>query len=143
MATALRIRTFEMRDYEQVAELWRAAGLSLHLSDDVRGIEHRLQRDAELFIVAESGEQIVGAVLGCYDGRRGWVNHLAVAPGSQRNGIGTALMAELEARFRAIGCVKVNLLIEPDNGGVQRFYDGIGYTRDDLIFMEKTLPPVE
>ena len=109
----------------------------------MRGIEHRLQRDAELFIVAESGEQIVGAVLGCYDGRRGWVNHLAVASGSQRNGIGTALMAELEARFQAIGCVKVNLLIEPDNGGVQHFYDGIGYTRDDLIFMEKTLPPVE
>ncbi len=137
----LRIRAFAMRDYEQVAELWRAAGLSLSLSDDVSGIEHRLQRDADLFIVAESRGQIVGAVMGCYDGRRGWVNHLAVAPGSQRNGIGTALMAELEARFRAIGCVKVNLLIEPDNSGVQRFYDGIGYTRDDLIFMEKTLPP--
>ena len=137
----LRIRAFAMRDYEQVAELWRAAGLSLSLSDDVHGIEHRLQRDADLFIVAESRGQVVGAVMGCYDGRRGWVNHLAVAPGSQRNGIGTALMAELEARFRAVGCVKVNLLIEPDNSGVQRFYDGIGYTRDDLIFMEKTLPP--
>ena len=137
----LRIRAFAMRDYEQVAELWRAAGLSLSLSDDVSGIEHRLQRDADLFIVAESKGQIVGAVMGCYDGRRGWVNHLAVAPGSQRNGTGTALMAELEARFRAVGCVKVNLLIEPDNSGVQRFYDGIGYTRDDLIFMEKTLPP--
>ena len=137
----LRIRAFAMRDYEQVAELWRAAGLSLSLSDDVHGIEHRLQRDADLFIVAESRGQIVGAVMGCYDGRRGWVNHLAVAPGSQRNGTGTALMAELEARFRAVGCVKVNLLIEPDNSGVQRFYDGIGYTRDDLLFMEKTLPP--
>ena len=137
----LRIRAFAMRDYEQVAELWRAAGLSLSLSDDVSGIEHRLQRDADLFIVAEAGDQIVGAVMGCYDGRRGWVNHLAVAPGSQRNGTGTALMAELEARFRAVGCVKVNLLIEPDNSGVQRFYDGIGYSRDDLIFMEKTLPP--
>ena len=136
---AFRTRTFEMRDYEQVVALWRAAGLSLSLSDDVSGIEHRMQRDPELFIVAESGGRIIGAVLGCYDGRRGWVNHLAVAPGQQRNGIGTMLMTELEVRFHAIGCVKVNLLIEPDNGGVQRFYDGIGYTRDELIFMEKTL----
>ena len=135
----LRIRTFEIRDYEQVAALWRAAGLSLHLSDDVAGIEHRLQRDPELFVVAESGERLVGAVLGCYDGRRGWVNHLAVTPDQQRNGIGTMLMAELEARFQAIGCVKVNLLVEPDNSDVQRFYGGIGYTQDELIFMEKTL----
>ena len=130
-----------MRDYEQVVDLWRAAGLSLSLSDDARGIEHRMQRDPDLFIVAESGGRTVGAVMGCYDGRRGWVNHLAVAPAQQQNGIGTMLMAELEARFRTVGCVKVNLLIEPDNGGVQRFYDGIGYTHDDLIFMEKTLVP--
>ena len=128
-----------MRDYEQVTALWRAAGLSLSLSDDVSGIEHKMKRDPELFIVAESAGRISGAVMGCYDGRRGWVNHLAVAPGQQRNGIGTMLVAELEARFRAIGCVKVNLLIEPDNNDVQRFYDGIGYTRDELIFMEKTL----
>lgn len=139
MASEPRIRTFEIRDYEQVVGLWRASGLSLSLSDDVRGVEHRMERDPELFIVAESGERIVGAVLGCYDGRRGWVNHLAVAPGRQRSGIGTMLMAELEARFRAVGCVKVNLLIEPGNGSVQRFYNGIGYSRDDLIFMEKTL----
>lgn len=132
-----------MRDYERVVALWRAAGLSLSLSDDVPGIEHRLQRDPDLFVVAESDGRVVGAVMGCYDGRRGWVNHLAVAPGQQRNGIGTMLMAELETRFRAVGCVKVNLLIAPENGGVQRFYDGIGYTRDDLIFMEKVLVPEE
>lgn len=132
-----------MRDYEQVTALWGAAGLSLSLSDDVHGIEHRMQRDPDLFIVAESGGRIVGAVMGCYDGRRGWVNHLAVTPGEQRSGIGATLMSELEERFRAVGCVKVNLLIEPNNSGVQRFYDGIGYTRDDLIFMEKTLIPGE
>ena len=118
---------------------WRAAGLTLHLSDDAHSIQQKLDRDPELFIVGEVDGQVVGAVLGCYDGRRGWVNHLAVAPRRQRNGLGTMLMAELKARFRAIGCVKVNLLIKPDNNGVQRFYDGIGYIRDELVFMEKTL----
>lgn len=132
-----------MRDYEQIAALWRAAGLSLHLSDDEASIRLKIDRDPELFIVAEVSERIIGAVLGCYDGRRGWVNHLAVTPDQQRNGIGTMLMAELETRFRAIGCVKVNLLIEPDNGSVQAFYDSIGYARDNLIFMEKTFPPAK
>ncbi len=47
------------------------------------------------------------------------------------------MMVELERRFHAIGCVKVNLLIEPENSGVQKFYESVGYTADELIFMEK------
>src|SRR3546814_13845060 len=48
-------------------------------------------------------------------------------------------MAEAERRLAAIGCDKVNLLIEPDNAGVERFYRRLGYDRDELIFMEKWL----
>jgi hypothetical protein len=49
------------------------------------------------------------------------------------------LVAELEARLRARGCAKLNLLIEPDNAGVVRFYERIGFCPDELIFMEKWL----
>ena len=48
-------------------------------------------------------------------------------------------MAELEVRLRALGCTKVNLLIEADNAAVTGFYERVGFTRDDLIFMEKWL----
>lgn len=46
-------------------------------------------------------------------------------------------MIELEQRLAALGCDKVNLLIEPENGAVQSFYRKLGFSRDELIFMEK------
>jgi ribosomal protein S18 acetylase RimI-like enzyme len=133
------VREFGIKDYEYVIELWRAAGLFLSRSDDREEIQKKLERDADLFIVAEENGRIIGAVMGCYDGRRGWVNHLAVAPDYQGKSLGTLLMKELEKRLKEKGCTKVNLLIEPSNQSVQDFYQKLGYNRDELIFMEKWL----
>jgi ribosomal protein S18 acetylase RimI-like enzyme len=48
-------------------------------------------------------------------------------------------MAEVERRLVALGCDKVNLLVEPENAGVQAYYERLGYATDPLIFMEKWL----
>ena len=77
--------------------------------------------------------------MGAYDGRRGWVNHLAVSTQYKGQGIGTRLLVEMERRLQEKGCVKVNLLIKPTNATVQDFYQRLGYQRDELIFMEKWL----
>lgn len=135
----MKCRSFTMQDYDPVVALWRAAGLEVGKSDTREAIAHRLERDRDLFVVAEEDRVLVAAVLGCYDGRRGWVNRLAVRPDRQGKSIGSAVLAELEQRFRAIGCVKVNLLIEPDNAGVEAFYRRQHYEADKLIFMEKWL----
>lgn len=128
-----------MADYASVVALWQQAGLDVGRSDTPEAIAHRLARDPELFVVGEYEGQIVASVLGCYDGRRGWINRLAVAPGHQGKSWGAAIVAELEARLRAAGCIKANLLIEMDNAGVQAFYVRQGYVADPLIFMEKWL----
>ena len=99
----------------------------------------RLRRDPDLFLVAAADDRIVGAVLGTFDGRRGWVNRLAVAPDRQGQGYGNLLMAELERRLLARGCRKVNLLVTPDNQRVVPFYRQLGYEQDELTFMEKWL----
>jgi len=119
--------------------LWQAAGLNISRSDSLAGIKRKLERNAELFFVAEGEGKIVGVVMGSYDGRRGWVNHLAVSPGRQRSGLGTGLMRELERRLKARGCVKVNLHIEPANGRFQGFYQRLGYGRHELIYMTRWL----
>lgn len=135
----MQIREFQMADYDAVIALWRAAGIQLSQSDDQAGILHKLERDSDLFLVGVENDALVAAVMGAYDGRRGWVYHLAIHPGYQRCGFGAALMAQLEERLRRKGCQKVNLLIEPENAHVQRFYERLNYQRDDLIFMEKWL----
>jgi ribosomal protein S18 acetylase RimI-like enzyme len=139
MEQSIQIRNFHIEDYDEVVAVWVQAGLELGQSDDREGIEHKLTRDADLFLVAIDGDTIIGVVMGTYDGRRGWVNHLAVSVQYKGQGVGTQLMQEMERRLHEKGCAKVNLLITPTNAAVQDFYQRLGYQRDELIFMEKWL----
>ncbi len=133
-------RNFEIGDFDAVTALWQAAGLFLGSSDTKPGLLKKLERDPDLFFVmTDSAGQIIGCVMGTYDGRRGWINHLAVSPDRQGEGLGRLMIKELEARFRKTGCQKVNLLIEPTNAAVQTFYQRLDYSEDKLIFMEKWL----
>ena len=140
----MKIRTFRKRDRDAVVALWEATSLArpwLNLHAEIR---EKLRRDRELFIVATQCGAIIGSVMGAYDGRRGWVYHLAVAPERQRQGIGNALMAELEARMARIGVIKVNLQVRTDNAAVEAFYLGLGYADDRVTSYGKWLvaPPV-
>ncbi|MBA4493831.1 GNAT family acetyltransferase [Paenactinomyces guangxiensis] len=132
-------RNFKQSDYDSVIDLWKRAGIILSRSDTIQGLEKKLDRDPELFFVAEEEGRIIGVVMGCYDGRRGWINHLAVDPEYQGRCIGQEIIQELEKRFRKLGCEKVNLLIEMHNSSVQGFYEKMGFKKDELIFMEKWL----
>jgi ribosomal protein S18 acetylase RimI-like enzyme len=135
----MQIREFQMADYKQVFSLWQESGLVISRSDTLESLRKQLKRDADLFLVAEENMRIVGVVLGRWEGRRGWINRLAVETDQRHKKLGSLLVTEVEKRLKAKGCEKVNLLIDGDNSSVQEFYKRIGYNRDDLIFMEKWL----
>ena len=99
----------------------------------------KLERDPDLFLVAEEEGRVIGAVMGAWDGRRGWIYHLAVHPAVQRRGVGARLMRNLEERLRIRGALKLNLLVERRNEGVVRFYRRLGYCVGDVIFMGKEM----
>jgi ribosomal protein S18 acetylase RimI-like enzyme len=134
------IRSAEPSDATRVVDLWRAAGLRFH--PELVDLELAAALSQGLLLVDEDAAgEIAGTVFGSYDGMRGWVHRLATSPGQRGRGIAAALLAELERRFLALGCPKVNLLIEPDNAGVAGFYARYGYQSDELLFMEKWLAP--
>ena len=136
------IRTFDPKvDLQAVLNLWRTAGTGIQLSpsDRPEEIHKKLQRDPDLFLVAEEEGRIVGAVLGGFDGRRGMVYHLAVDPSLRRRGIGRALMVEMESRLRAKGCLKYYLLITHDNAEAMDFYRALGWERMELNVMGKVI----
>lgn len=110
----MRFREFRLDDFDAVIHLWTKAGLILSRSDTIAGMINKMKRDPELFFVLEKADQMIGVVMGSYDGRRGWINHLAVDPDYQGQKLGQKIMEELESRFKQAGCEKVNLLIERD-----------------------------
>ncbi len=136
------IRTIDFeRDLPRVLSLWRTAGPGIHLgrSDEPAELRKKYGRDPDLFLVAEDHGELVGAVMGGFDGRRGLVYHLAVAPHRRRAGLGRKLMDELERRLRAKGCLKVYLLVTQDNPDGLEFYERLGWEPMDLHLLGKVI----
>lgn len=136
------IETFVLeRDLEPVVKLWANSGPGIQLarSDTEAEIRKKLTRDPELFLVARDGNQLLGAVLGGYDGRRGMVYHLAIEERCRKQGIGTVLMAELENRLSEKGCLKYYFLVRKGNNDAIEFYSQIGCELMDLYVMGKVI----
>ena len=136
----MKIREFKIDEYPTVRDLWQAAGLILRPGDDLDGFKLKLQRDADLFLVAEQDDEIVGSVIGGWDGRRGWIYHLAVKPEHQGKGIGVGLVREVEKRLVAKGAKKVNAQVSKSNERSSQFFKVIGYeAQPDLMMIGKQL----
>lgn len=132
----MHIRTFQFpADYAAVLTLWQNAGPGIHVrrSDAPQEIAKKLQRDPDLFLIAEEDGRVIGAVMGGFDGRRGMVYHLAVAAEHRRRGVGSALMQALEQRLHEKGCIRYYLLVTKDNAEAHSFYDRNGWQRMDNV----------
>jgi len=119
------VRSFDWADYPATAQLWQVTGRDAVSEQELRTT---LEHGPDLMLVAGvPGAGIVGAVLGTFDGRRGWIHRLAVHPEHRRSGLASALVAELEQRMAAHGAPRINLLVMPDNVDGLRFWQRLGY----------------
>lgn len=126
------VRPFAPGDEDAVAALWEACGLVVAHNDPRRDIARKLRVNPEWFLLAVAGEAVVGSCMVGYDGHRGWINYLAVAPEQRRCGLATHLMWEAEQLLRAAGCPKINLQVRSSNRDVIAFYRSLGYLPDDV-----------
>ena len=136
------VRPFAMGDYPAVYALWRDAGsgITLRPSDEPDEIAKKLARDPDLFLVAEDGDQVVGVIMGAWDGRRGWIHHLAVHSEWRGQRIGSTLLNEVETRLKGKGCLKVNLMVRKENSAAQGLYRRLGYENmSSILLMGKEL----
>lgn len=130
------IREFRYpEDFDRVIRLWRAIEKGIHLgqSDEPEEIQKKLERDPDLFLVAELDDNIIGSVIGGFDGRRGLIYHLAVAVSFRGHGIGSRLMDEVETRLRSKGCLKCYLLVTVDNQEAMEYYERHGWEHMDGV----------
>ena len=134
----MHIRTYIPSDQPSVVALWTGVfGYPTPHNDPAKVIHHKLSVQPELFFVATLNEQVVGTVIGGYDGHRGWIYSLAVNPQHRRCGIGSALMQHVEAALIASGCPKINLQVLNTNVQVVSFYEKMGYRVEERVSMGK------
>lgn len=137
----MKIRPYRESDEAAVVALWEACGLTRPWNDPRRDIARKLTVQSELFLVGTLDDAVVASAMAGFDGHRGWVNYLAVAPGVQQQSYGRQLMAEIETLLHARGCPKINLQVRTGNAGVLAFYRKLGYVEDDVVSLGKRLIP--
>jgi len=136
----VRIRELRAEDYDELIALWNEAGLPHRPRgrDGRDRLVREIQGDRSIFLAAEEGGRLVGAVLGTHDGRKGWINRLAVSPAHRGRGIGSSLVNEVEERLRGEGIEIVTCLIEDWNEGSMAFFERIGFVpHPDIVYYSK------
>ena len=135
----MHIREFRRGDEQAVVDLWISCELTRPWNDPHADIERKLADSPALFLVGEEEGVVIASVMAGYDGHRGWINYLAVAPAWREQGLGRSLMDAAEERLAALGCAKINLQIRDDNQVARGFYEAIGYREDPLVSFGKRL----
>ena len=132
----MKIEKFKIEYYDEVVELWRKAGIEIVSSDTIDEVTRVLNRNPDLFLIGKLHEKVISVVIGAFDGRRGYVHHLAVDPDYQKIGFGKIIMEALIEQFRTKNIQKVHLFIEKSKKSVVKFYSNLGWdVREDLIMM--------
>jgi ribosomal protein S18 acetylase RimI-like enzyme len=138
--SSIEVRSFEEADRSALEALWSEVfGDDPLRNAPLRMIDQKLRVQPELLLVARIGDALVGAIMAGYDGVRGWLYHLAVAPEHRGRGVATRLVRDAESRLGALGCSKVNLQIRASNAAVKAFYEKLGYSVEERVGMGRVL----
>lgn len=135
------VRQMTINDYDEVLRLWeRTPGIGVCESDSRESIEKFLNRNPCFNLVCQIDNKIVATVLCGYDGRRGYIYHVAVESKYRLRGIGVVLVDEVLKRLRTEGIDKCHLFTFKDNYSAQDFWSNTGWDlREDLLIYSRKL----
>lgn len=136
------IRLFETDDYENVFAMWnQTEGIGMRALDDSKeGIDKFLKRNPLTSFVYENDGEIVGAIMGGHDGRRGFIYHAVVRPDFRGQGIGKELSEAVCSALAEEGIHRATLVAKKSNVAGAAFWRKLGWEdRDDLVYFNKSL----
>jgi ribosomal protein S18 acetylase RimI-like enzyme len=133
------IRTYREGDGDRLRTFWLTCGIKIRPGDDDASLARFAARNPDLLLLAEENGQRGGSALAGWDGRRGWLYHVAVHRDERRRGIGRTLVADIERRLRDLGCPKLNLIVWDDNTWAMQFWEALGYRREKTVEFAKEL----
>ncbi len=136
----MKLRALEIKDYDAVMQLWRRAGLPSRLRgrDSREAFARQLKSGIQTVLGLEQDGQIIGVIVVTHDGRKGWINRLAVDPGHRRQGHARRLIAAAEEVLKAQGIHVIAALITKQNAASLALFQGEGYRlADDIYYLSK------
>lgn len=139
---SVQIRPMKLEDYDAVMALWQRAGLPFepHGRDSRSAIAHQIEDSGHLMFVAEADGHVIGTVFGSHDGRKGWINRLAIDPRYRRQGLAQQLIKRTEEALAREGIIIVAALVEAPNEPSLELFRKLGYEeRRDIVYFRKFL----
>jgi ribosomal protein S18 acetylase RimI-like enzyme len=137
--TAIEFSHLDLADYGAVMDLWNSVP-GVRANETPEELGRILARNPQLSWKAQAQGQLVGAVLCCHDGRRGYLYHLAVAPAVRGLGVGRELVERSLAGLSREGIRRCSIFLITDNAEGEAFWKRIGWReRTDLKVLAKDL----
>ena len=137
----IQIKYLTENDYEELIKLWTASGL--HIKPEGRDSKEKIQTeitsDFGTFIGAYDNEKLIGVIIATFDGRKGWLNRLAVHPDYRRHGIGKLLINEGENYLKTKkSALIIGVLIEDWNEPSLKLSQKMGFfLHKDISYLSK------
>jgi len=136
----LVIREIRASDGDELRKLWKSVDFKA-TGDDDRSLARLVRRNPGLVLVATEGGRIVGSALGAFDGRRGWLYHVATAETHRRQGVASKLVDRIEASLADLGCPKVSVNVGDEREAARSFWKSRGYAMSPARQFGKELEP--
>jgi ribosomal protein S18 acetylase RimI-like enzyme len=127
------IRDCRLEDVQAVLDLWQQAQTTPSVTDTAEDLRRVVNESVAHVLVADVEGQVVGSIIGSFDGWRGNIYRLAVHPSYRRRGIARAMVAEVEKRLARQGAKRITALVEKDHPLATGFWQAVGYGPDGRI----------
>jgi ribosomal protein S18 acetylase RimI-like enzyme len=98
----MEIKQLNFDSYESIMALWKRADLPYKPKgrDGKQEMRKEFERNPDLILGAFEGEELIGVIIGTDDGRKGWINRLAVSSQYRQRGIAKELINALEKALK-------------------------------------------
>ena len=129
-------------DYDDALALWQRSGLPVRADgrDAPAAFARQMASGLQRVIGLRADGELVAVAVLTHDGRKGWINRLAVEPAYRRQGLARRLVAEAERWFaQDVGLEVWAALIERHNDASLLLFEELRYGQPDVAYVSKRM----
>jgi GNAT superfamily N-acetyltransferase len=138
------VRRLTMDDYEAIIRVWADSGITYRPTgrDSKERLTHDMEREDPAYFGYFERDRMLAVGLATVDGRKGWINRVAVDPDRRREGLAVKIVEACEAFLKERGALIVACLIEDFNFPSMALFAKMGYLHtDDVHYFSKRESP--